>query len=203
MTCKLKWSIIMVEDKVKKTIIESATIFFSKYGFYKTTMDEIARHIHKAKGAIYYYFNSKEDLFNEVLKQELGIVKTNLLKIVDREITPMDMFKKYILHRFELLNNSLNYHETLKGNLFDKYKFVKDVLDDFHSFERTQITLILEKGMDSGYLEIANINSTVEVIMMIANSIEIPLFLQGRYRNYENTINELISLITNRLSRKE
>jgi AcrR family transcriptional regulator len=192
----------MVEDKVKKTIIESATIFFSKYGFYKTTMDEIARHIHKAKGAIYYYFKSKEDLFNEVLKQELGIVKTNLLKIVDREITPMDMFKKYILHRFELLNNSLNYHETLKGNLFDKYKFVKDVLDDFHSFERTQITLILEKGMDSGYLEIANINSTVEVIMMIANSIEIPLFLQGRYKNYENTINELISLIAKSLSKR-
>ncbi len=119
----------------------------------------------KLKALFYYYFNSKEDLFNEVLKQELGIVKTNLLKIVDREITPMDMFKKYILHRFELLNNSLNYHETLKGNLFDKYKFVKDVLDDFHSFERTQITLILEKGMDSGYLEIANIILQFEVIM--------------------------------------
>jgi hypothetical protein len=56
--------------------------------------------------------------------------------------------------------------------------------------------------MDSGYLEIANINSTVEVIMMIANSIEIPLFLQGRYKNYENTINELISLITNSLSKR-
>ncbi|OJV79650.1 MAG: hypothetical protein BGO34_14150 [Bacteroidia bacterium 44-10] len=191
----------MTEDKVKKTIVESATIFFSKYGFYKTTMEEIARHIHKAKGALYYYFSSKEDLFNEVLKQELGIVKATLLKIVDREIEPMEMFKEYMLHRFELLNNSLNYHETLKGNLFDKYKFVKDVLDDFHLFERIQVTLILKKGMNDGYLEIANINSTVEVIMMIANSIEIPLFLQGRYKNYENTINELISLITNSLSK--
>jgi Transcriptional regulator len=170
----------MTEDKVKKTIIESATIFFSKYGFYKTTMDEIAQHIHKAKGAIYYYFKSKEELFNEVLKQELSTIKATLLKIVDREVEPMEMFKEYMLHRFELLNNSTNYHETLKGNLFDKYKFVKDVLDDFHSFERTQITLILEKGMDSGYLEIANINSTVEVIMMIANSIEIPLFFAGK-----------------------
>lgn len=202
MTCKLKWSIVMTEDKVKKTIIESATIFFSKYGFYKTTMDEIAQHIHKAKGAIYYYFKSKEELFNEVLKQELSTIKATLLKIVDREVEPMEMFKEYMLHRFELLNNSTNYHETLKGNLFDKYKFVKDVLDDFHSFERTQITLILEKGMDSGYLEIANINSTVEVIMMIANSIEIPLFLQGRYKNYENTINELISLIAKSLSKR-
>ncbi|SFK32210.1 hypothetical protein SAMN05216357_101305 [Porphyromonadaceae bacterium KH3CP3RA] len=25
------------------------------------------------------------------------------------------------------MNNSLNYHETLKGNLFDKYNFVKNV----------------------------------------------------------------------------
>jgi AcrR family transcriptional regulator len=189
--------------EVKNIIVESATLFFSKYGFYKTTMDEIAQHIHKAKGGIYYYFKSKEELFNEVLKQELNIVKTTLQKIVDREIEPMDMFEKYMLHRFELLNNSLNYHETLKGNLFDKYKFVKDVLDDFHSFERTQITLILEKGMKTGYLEIANINSTVEVIMMIANSIEIPLFLQNKYKNYESTINELISLITNSLSKRK
>ena len=202
MTCKLKWSIVVSEDKVKKTIIESATIFFSKYGFYKTTMDEIAQHIHKAKGAIYYYFKSKEELFNEVLKQELSIVKTTLQQIVDHEVDPMNMLKKYMLHRFELLNNSQNYHETLKGNLFNKYNFVKDVLDDFHSFERIQITIILEKGKNSGYLEIANINSTVEVIMMIANSMEIPLFLQGRYKNYENTINELISLITNSLSKR-
>ena len=191
----------MTEDKVKKTIIESATIFFSKYGFYKTTMDEIAQHIHKAKGAI-YYFKSKEELFNEVLKQELSTIKATLLKIVDREVEPMEMFKEYMLHRFELLNNSTNYHETLKGNLFDKYKFVKDVLDDFHSFERTQITIIFEKGKNAGYLEITNINSTVEVIMMIANSIEIPLFLQGRYKNYENTINELISLIAKSLSKR-
>lgn len=192
----------MSEDKVKKIIIESATIFFSKYGFYKTTMEEIARHIHKAKGAIYYYFKSKEELFNEVLRQELGIVRTSLQKIVDHEADPMDMLKKYMLHRFELLNNSQNYHETLKGNFFNKYSFVNDVLDDFYSFERNQITIILEKGKNTGYLEIANVNSTVEVIMMIIKSIEIPLFLQGKYNDYENTINELILLITSSLSKK-
>ena len=193
----------MVEDKVKNTIIESATIFFSKYGFYKTTMDEIARHIHKAKGAIYYYFKSKEELFNEVLKQELGIVKISLQKIVNKENDPMVMFKEYMLHRFLLLNNSLNYHETLKGDLFDKYEFVKEVLDDFRSFERTQITLILEKGTKEGYLGIANVNSTVDVIVMIINSIEIPLFLQNKYKNYENTINELIILIVSGLPKKK
>ena len=166
-------------------------------------MDEIAQHIHKAKGALYYYFKSKEELFNEVLKQELGIVKISLQKIVNKENDPMVMFKEYMLHRFQLLNNSLNYHETLKGDLFDKYEFVKEVLDDFRSFERTQITLILEKGTKEGYLGIANVNSTVDVIVMIINSIEIPLFLQNKYKNYENTINELIILIVSGLPKKK
>ena len=83
MTRKLKWSIIVSEIEVKNLIVESATNFFSKFGFHKTTMDEIARHIHKAKGVLYYYFKSKEELFNEVLKQELSTVKTELNKIVN------------------------------------------------------------------------------------------------------------------------
>ncbi len=189
--------------EVKNIIVESAAIFFSKYGFYKTTMDEIAQHIHKAKGALYYYFKSKEELFNEVLKQELGIVKISLQKIVNTENDPMAMFKEYMLYRFQLLNNSLNYHETLRGDLFDKYGFVKLVLDDFRSFERTQITLILEKGTKEGYLGIANVNSAVDVIMMIINSIEIPIFLQKKYKNYDNTINELIILIVSGLSKQK
>jgi Transcriptional regulator len=186
--------------EVKNIIVESAAIFFSKYGFYKTTMDEIARHIHKAKGAIYYYFKSKEELFNEVLKFELGIVKAELRQVADRNIDPLTALKEYMLLRLELLNNSLNYHETLKADFFDKYKFVKDVRNDFHLFERNQITFILEKGMREGYLSVTNVNSAVDVIMMIANSIEIPLFLQNKYKDYENTINELISLIVNSLS---
>ncbi|MCK9436346.1 MAG: TetR/AcrR family transcriptional regulator [Synergistaceae bacterium] len=186
--------------EVKNIIVESATLFFSKYGFYKTTMDEIAQHIHKAKGGIYYYFKSKEELFNEVLKQELSNVKAELRQVTGRNIDPLTALKEYMLLRLELLNNSLNYHETLKADFFDKYKFVKDVRNDFHLFERNQITFILEKGMREGYLNVTNVNSTVDVIMMIANSIEIPLFLQNRYKEYENTINELISLITNSLS---
>jgi AcrR family transcriptional regulator len=50
----------MSEIDVKNSIVESATKYFSKYGFHKTTMDEIAKNIHKAKGVLYYYFKSKE-----------------------------------------------------------------------------------------------------------------------------------------------
>lgn len=199
MTRKPKWSIIMSEIEVKNVIVESATIYFSKYGFYKTTMDEIAKHIHKAKGAIYYYFKSKEELFNEVLKQELSTVKTELRQIVNSDKDSLIILNEYMLTRLRLLNNSLNYHETLKADLFEKYQFVKDVRDDFDTFERNQISIILEKGKNEGYLDIKSITSTVNILMMIINGIEIPLFLQNKYAEYESTFNELATLIVNSL----
>ncbi len=189
----------MSEIHIKNLIVEAATKYFSKYGFYKTTMDEIAKHIHKAKGVLYYYYKSKEELFNEVLKQELNNVKIELSKITDSNNEFLTILKKYFLFRLKLLSTAVNYHETLKADFFEKYYFVKDVRDDFAEFERTQITHILKKGKKDGYITIKNINSAVNVIMMVVNSIEIPLFLQNKYVEYENTIDELASMIVNSL----
>ena len=192
----------MSEIEVKNLIVESATNFFSKFGFHKTTMDEIARHIHKAKGVLYYYFKSKEELFNEVLKQELSTVKTELNKIVNRDTDSLSTLKEYLLIRFRLLNNSLNYHETLKADLFERYQFVKDVRDDFDAFERAKVTIILEKGKKEGYLEVKSIESTVDIFMMLIKNMDVSLFLQNKYKEYESTIDELIELVINGLSKK-
>jgi len=189
----------MQEIDVKDLIVQSATKYFSKFGFYKTTMDEIAKHIHKAKGVLYYYFKGKEELFNEVLKQELNAVKIELKKIVDAENDSLITLKEYTLTRLRLLHRAVNYHETLKADFFEKYLFVKDVREDFAAFERDQLTKILERGKNEGFLDFTNINSTINIFIMVINGIEIPLYLQEKYSEYESTIDELSSMIVNSL----
>jgi AcrR family transcriptional regulator len=189
----------MSEIDVKNSIVESATKYFSKYGFHKTTMDEIAKNIHKAKGVLYYYFKSKEELFNEVLKQELSHVKMKLSKITNSNIDSLAMIKKYFLTRLKLLSTAVNYHETLKADFFEKYNFVKDVRSDFAEFEYNQLKLIFKNGNIEGYLDIKNIESTVNAVMMLLNSIEIPLYLQNKYPEYESTIDEIVTMILNSL----
>jgi len=189
----------MPKYDAKVLIINSATKYFSKFGFHKTTMDEIARHIHKAKGVLYYYFKGKEELFNEVLKQELNAVKIELKKIVDAENDSLITLKEYTLTRLRLLHRAVNYHETLKADFFEKYLFVKDVREDFAAFERDQLTKILERGKNEGFLDFTNINSTINIFMMVINGIEIPLYLQEKYSEYESTIDELSSMIVNSL----
>ncbi len=189
----------MSEINVRNLIVNSASKYFSKFGFHKTTMDEIAKHIHKAKGVLYYYFKGKEELFNEVLKQELNAVKIELKRIVDSENDSLITLKEYTLTRLRLLHKAVNYHETLKADFFEKYLFVKDVREDFTEFEREQLTIILERGKTEGFLDFRNINSTISIFMMVINGIEIPLYLQEKYSEYESTIDELSSMIVNSL----
>jgi AcrR family transcriptional regulator len=189
----------MPEKDVKRQIIESATKYFSRYGFHKTTMDEIAKNIHKAKGVLYYYFRNKEELFNEVLRLELDKLKAVLHNIVQSNNDSLTILTDYMLTRFKLLNMAVNYHETLKADFFEKYHFVKNVRDDFERFEQIQLTAIIEKGNEEGYLNVKNIGPTVDVAMMIIKSIEIPLFLQDKYNEYENTLQDLINMITDGL----
>ena len=184
---------------MKNLIVESAQKYFSRFGFHKTTMEEIAKNIHKSKGVLYYYFENKEELFNEVLKQELGRIKTELSKITMSKNASLVILKEYTLRRLELLYKTVNYHETLRADFFEKYHFVKDVRDDFTEFERTQLTMMLNKGKDEGYLNVIDINSTVNVILMILSGIEIPLFLQNKYGEYEDTIEELSEMIAGSL----
>jgi AcrR family transcriptional regulator len=189
----------MSESDVKDLIVNSARMHFSRYGFHKTTMDEIAKHIHKAKGVLYYYFSSKEDLFNEVVRQELANVKAELSKITTSNVDSLTIIKRYFLTRLKLLSTAVNYHETLKADFFEKYHFVKDVRDDFAAFEHEQLTLILTNGIKEGYLEIKNVTSTVEAVLMLVSSIELPLYLQNKYAEYEKVIVDLVSMILNSL----
>ena len=162
-------------------------------------MDEIARNIHKAKGVLYYYFKSKEELFKEVLRRELGNIQEALLKTVQSGKNSLIILSDYMLTRFKLLNEAVNYHETLKADFFEKYNFVKDVREDFDRFEQDQLRAIIEKGNKEGYLHVQNVGPTVDVAIMIIKSIEIPLFLQDKYKAYENTLRDLTNMITGSL----
>lgn len=189
----------MSEADIKSLIIGSATKFFTKHGYHKTTMDEVARYAHKAKGLLYYYFKNKEVLFNEVLKKELLEIQQALTANLAGIDDPFDMIERYLLVRFKLLRNAHNYHETLRADFFERYHFVKDVRDEFSRFECEQIRQILYRGKELGYVDISDIEATVNLIVLLLTSIEVPLFLQDKYDAFEHSINELILFIINGL----
>lgn len=58
------------KDK-KQIILDVATRVFSRYGYGKTSLDEVASEAGIAKGTVYYYFSNKEELFMNVVELQV------------------------------------------------------------------------------------------------------------------------------------
>ena len=64
----------------KEIIINSARDLFSKYGYKKVSMDEIAKDANVTKKTVYSYFKDKDSLFEYFIKEEIDNIKQKIEK---------------------------------------------------------------------------------------------------------------------------
>ena len=182
-------------DETRKKILKVASQIFGKYGFQKTTIDEIAKTAHKAKGSVYYYFNSKEDLFKAVVEEEISVIRSGLTRILMENVDATIMMRNYLLKRMYLLIDAVNYHETLKAEFIEGYGFMQESRDAFFKFETELLKAILDKGVRDQKFEIRDTFATASVIMMAMKAIEVPFYLQKKIGQFEQTIVELLDIL--------
>ncbi|PWU01228.1 MAG: hypothetical protein C5B51_23325 [Terriglobia bacterium] len=60
-----------VSDRKKTSILEAARTVFSRQGYAETAVDDVAEEAHIAKGTLYLYFKSKEELYLAALVSDL------------------------------------------------------------------------------------------------------------------------------------
>ena len=63
---------------VKDKIVDAALITFTKYGYDRTRMDDIADAAKVSKGKLYLYFKSKEELFYAISERNITELKEQL-----------------------------------------------------------------------------------------------------------------------------
>ena len=69
------------KQDIRERIVRSAISCFSKYGFDKSRMDDIAQTANISKGTVYLYFKSKEDLFYAICEENLQVLKEQLSRL--------------------------------------------------------------------------------------------------------------------------
>ena len=185
-------------DNTKEKILNVATRIFSRFGFYKTSMDEIARTAHKAKGSLYYHFASKEELFAAVVSKEFNHLKKELAIVVtDPELDAKEKIKKYLLTRMSVLYKATNYHETLKADFFEHFEFVDHLRSEMDHWEKEQLKNIIKQGIEDGLFadQSEKIDVLLDVFIMVLKGLEIPFFLQNKYDDLSPHFDDLINIL--------
>ncbi len=192
----------MAIEDTRDKILSVANKLFSRFGFHKTSMDEIAKIARKAKGSLYYHFASKEELFKEVVSKEILNLKNQLSIIVDdTNLNASEKIKKYLIKRMEILHDAANYHETLKADFFEHFDFIDDLRNELDEWEKMNLKKIILQGAKTGeFVIIGNIEVLLDMFIMVLKGLEIPFFLQNKYEKYSPYFEGLMGIMTKGLA---
>lgn len=128
-------------EKRREQIILAAIRLFSKKGFHKTTLREIAAEAAISQGSIYDYIGTKEDIFFLIHDYLASLVQRRLVQTMDKAADPMFKLKEIIRAEFEMMHEwsdavlliyqeSHNLSGPLRKSLLEKEKSHAEIYED-------------------------------------------------------------------------
>ncbi len=155
------------QEQYKRRIFEAAKTLFARYGFRKTTVDEIAEWAGISKSTMYKVFRTKEEILAELIIWEARA------------------FRRAYMAEIKKLDDPLKKVEMLcreSSEYFNKYPFLGRVMVDeerrFTPFLRGQVSFVedgirdiigklLEEGIAKGAFRPLNVPDATETILAL------------------------------------
>jgi len=170
------------DEIVVRDIIDTARTLFKKTGFKKTTMGDIARSLGKAKSSLYYYYPSKEDIFEAVLHAEMDELLDQIHESISQASTSKEKLINYCRCRLHKLSQLCNLSDALKSEIAELHCVMTDLKSKFDTTHVALVKGILEEGVRNGEFKKLN-NDHIELVayLMVSSfrGLAMPLMLTG------------------------
>lgn len=187
----------------KEQIINSARKLFSKYGFKKVSMDEIAKEANVTKKTVYTYFESKEELLKYFIQEEI----LNMKKIVENiEKQKIDFFES--VH--QVIYNLLKYkhQEEFLKIIFEEMKSLnnKTLIENLKPIDiaiQNYITEKLQYAINKQYIEVENIEITSFLIYKMYLALMFEWTEQDKILNEKVIADNILKILKSGLGKKD
>lgn len=195
----------MIKEEIfKEDIIREAQKLFQSYGLKKTTMEDIAKALGKGKSTLYYYYQSKEQIFEEVLQKELQEVFNQTQIAVEAAHSAEEKLKVFAVTRIKVLSNMLNLYRLVCGDFVEHTSCTKGLSNEYALKETNLIRTILEFGVHSGEFNQAitqDMDLLPSVVVSSIRGIERDFF-NNKLIGLEHRIGAISNLMVNGLKNK-
>ncbi len=189
---------VVIKEEIRTHIVGIARRIFTRYGFRKTTMEEIARASQMGKSSIYYYFKSKEDIFCAVVEFEAIMLKERLNRIINKDNSPSERLKAYILFRLHHVRTLENFYAALNEESLSHMGFILEIRRNFEVEEQELVSKILEDGMEQEVFQLSSSKIGAIAISTMMKGLELPLLLDQEHKmDREELMEDLIRVLFN------
>ena len=155
-----------VSEERKDQILEAATKVFTQRGFVDARMDDIVAESGLSKGALYWYFDSKDAIIIGILDRIFDWEAARWYEILDRE----DSAQKKIEVFVETSLQDLDKMKPLMPIFFDfwslsaRNKTIKNAIKRYYQHFIEMVEPIINLGIDQGEFRSVNVQETAIAI---------------------------------------
>jgi len=190
------------KEEFRRKVIVTAGAIFSRFGFKKTTMDEIAKALKMGKSSIYYYFESKEEIFEAVVLYEANILRNELTTAIKSVESPVEKMKNYVFVRMKSFEKLSNYYNAIFDKNLDHFDFIENIRSRYDREELAILRLILIHGVRKKIFNVKNSEYTALAVQTTLKGLEVPLFWQKKEVNIEDRLNAILDVLFHGILKK-
>ncbi|TNE51828.1 MAG: TetR/AcrR family transcriptional regulator [Deltaproteobacteria bacterium] len=134
----------------KAQILVEAREQFSRFGFRKCTLQDIADACGFTKQALYYYFKNKNEILAEVVREESSLLLTSINKAVEEAESPIQKLESFLLVRFEVIKELALLYPLTQSAGRELIPRAIELRQEFYDQEIKMLVKILDEGMKQG-----------------------------------------------------
>ncbi|MCA1745301.1 MAG: TetR/AcrR family transcriptional regulator [Bacteroidales bacterium] len=164
------------QDANRTAILDASRDLFARFGYKKTTMEDIAMALRKGKSSLYYYFKNKEEIFQAVIEMESELLYNQLQEVVKAEGDASEKLRNYVTVRMETIGQLENYQKVLKEDLYGGYEFLGSYKQKGDALEEGFLKSILDEGVAAHVFQVKDTRLGAIGIVTALRGLEIPLF---------------------------
>jgi len=185
------------QDLRKNQILDAAMEVITQNGYENSRMDDVVATSKLSKGAIYWYYKSKKDVYLSLVNHWVMKYSAVLNLIIDKDrpaAKQLESLFQYFIDQYENdpdVFKALLEFWTMAGRDKDFNKKLQKVYTEFITF----ISAIIQKGIDEGQFKNLDVNITAMSIMVnIEGIMWFTLFKRQNMnaRDYIQTISDFI-----------
>jgi AcrR family transcriptional regulator len=137
-------------EQTQERILNSAAACFGRWGYKKTSIDAVAEQAGVAKGTVYLYCNSKQDLLYQAVHRELRQWIADLSKKIDPRRPANELMLEMAASDAEFIEKRPLVRDLLFGMFHGLLPDWADRFDELRALGQRHIVELLQLGIRQG-----------------------------------------------------
>jgi AcrR family transcriptional regulator len=189
------------EDVIQHQILETAKKLFHVHGLQKVTMDDVAKAIGKGRSSLYYYYKSKDEIFDAVINIEIREMLDAMTTAVAKAVTVEQKLHAFCASKLNVLRERHSFYHALDmgmdADAISNFMKMKIIHHNFiMKLEGDLLGKILNDGIKGGALKPLRKKEKETAIFVLLSSIR-GVKREMQIENNFDRIEASVSMLTN------